>query len=289
MSTDRVAVERILDAVRRRAGLAVVDQAPLAGGMVADVRRLTLADGRTVVCKAAFGEQAHLDIEATMVRHLHAAHPRVVPEVIYADPELLVQTFMSGSHLTDAAATSLGEELAILHGRHADAFGFDGPTLNGWFLLPNGWSGDWVPFFRDQRLRYCADAAVANGTLHAGFRARVETLCERLGERLCEPTAPTLLHGDLWSANILADGDKITALLDPSVVYGHPELDLSHVVGQPYADAVFESYRRFHPIEKDFFELRAPVYQVYTAIMHVLYFGSRYEGWLDETLTRSGV
>ncbi|SDR68838.1 fructosamine kinase family protein [Actinopolymorpha singaporensis] len=289
MAEDRVAVERILDAVRHRAGLTVAGQVPLVGGMVADVRRLDLADGRTVVCKAAFGEQARLDIEATMVRHLHDAHPRIVPEVIYADPELLLQTFMPGVHLTGAAATSLGEELAILHGRHADAFGFDGPTLNGWFLLPNGWSSAWVPFFRDRRLRHCADAAVANGTLNVGFRARVERLCEQLGDRLTEPAAPTLLHGDLWSANILADGNKITGLLDPSVVYGHPELDLSHVVGQPYADAVFESYRRFHPIEKDFFEVRAPVYQVYTAIMHVLYFGRRYEHWLDETLTRSGV
>ncbi len=289
VTADRDAVERVLDAVRRRAGLAVVDQVPLVGGMVADVRRLTLADGRTVVCKAASGEQARLDIEATMVRHLHDAHPRVVPEVIYADPELLVQTFLPGSHLTDVAATSLGEELAVLHGQHADAFGFEGPTLNGWFVLPNGWFDDWVAFFRDQRLRYCADAAVANGTLSAGFRERVETLCERLGDLLDEPAAPTLLHGDLWTANILADGNKITGLLDPSVVYGHPELDLSHVAGQPYADDVFESYQRFHPIRADFLEVRAPVYQTYTAIMHVLYFGRRYEPWLDETLTRSGV
>jgi fructosamine-3-kinase len=287
--TDRDAVQRILDAVRQRAGLTVVGQVPLVGGMVADVRRLTLANGRVVVCKAASGEQAHLDIEATMVRHLHHAHPRVVPEVIYADPELLVQTFMPGSHLTDAAASSLGEELAVLHGQHADAFGFEAPTLNGWFVLPNGWSGDWVAFFGDQRLRYCADAAVANGTMNAVFRERVETLCGRLGDLLDEPAPPTLLHGDLWTANILADGNKITGLLDPSVVYGHPELDLSHIAGQPYADAVFRAYRRSHPIRKDFLEVRAPVYQTYTAIMHVLYFGRRYEAWLDDTLTRSGV
>ncbi|MET9023437.1 fructosamine kinase family protein [Actinopolymorpha sp. NPDC004070] len=289
MADDRDAVQRVLDAVRRRAGLNVVDQVSLAGGMVADVRRLTLADGRTVVCKAAYGEQARLDIEATMVRHLHDAHPTVVPEVIYADPELLVQTFLPGAHLTAAAATSLGEELAIVHGRHAEAFGFDGPTLNGWFVLPNGWSSTWVPFFRDQRLRHCADAAVTNGTLNAGFRARVETLCARLDDLLSEPAAPTLLHGDLWHANILADGHRVTGLLDPSVVYGHPELDLSNLVGQPYADAVFEAYQRFHPIDKDFVKVRAPIYQVYTAIMHVLYFGHRYERWLDDTLTRSGV
>lgn len=275
--------------VADRTGLVVVDSAELVGGMVAYVWRLGLADGRTVVGKAARGDRAHLDLEAAMLTTLHAACPSLVPEVIYADPELLLQTFMPGEHLADAAGPSLGRRLAELHGHTAAAYGFEEPTLNGWFVLPNGWSSSWVDFFRDRRLRYCADAAVANRTLSSSFRARIETLCERLPGLLTEPDQPSLLHGDLWRANILSVGQDVTALIDPSVLYGHPELDLSLIVDQPYTDRVLGAYRHHRTIDRDFIDVRAPIYRVYPAIMHVLYFGQRYEGWLDRTLSLSGV
>lgn len=275
--------------VRERTGLVVTGSAELVGGMAAYVWQLRLADGRTIVGKAARGDRAHLDIEAVMLTELHKACPSLVPEVIYADPELLLQTFMPGEHLRDAAAPSLGHRLADLHDHTAPAYGFGGPTLNGWFVLPNGWSSSWVDFFGDNRLRYCADAAVANRTLSVAFRNRIETLCQRLPTLLTEPDEPALLHGDLWRANVLSTGEDVTALIDPSVLYGHPELDLSLLVEQPYTDGVLDAYREHRPIDEDFLTVRAPIYRVYPAIMHVLYFGERYESWLDHTLDETGV
>ena len=61
---------------------------PLGGGCVGDVRLATLADGRHLVVKQA---DTGLDIEGMMLRHL-AAHDLPVPELIHAEPTLLVIT-----------------------------------------------------------------------------------------------------------------------------------------------------------------------------------------------------
>src|SRR3712207_7848333 len=43
---------------------------------------------------------------------------------------------------------------------------------------------------------------------------RVERLAGRLDEHLEEPERPSLVHGDVWTANVLARGDRIAAFLD---------------------------------------------------------------------------
>jgi fructosamine-3-kinase len=49
------------------------------------------------------------------------------------------------------------------------------------------------------------------------------------------------------------------------------------------------SYTRSRPLDEGFWETRMYVYAVYSALMHVYYFGKRYEPLLDRMLTRSGV
>jgi len=55
----------------------------------------------------------------------------------------------------------------------------------------------------------------------------VERVADRVRELADEPAAPALLHGDLWAGNVLTHGDRLTALLDPALYRGHPEVDLA--------------------------------------------------------------
>jgi fructosamine-3-kinase len=257
--------------------------------MIGRVVKVTLADGTPVVAKEAAGSGANFELEAAMVRHLGQTGIVPAPQVLHASSTLLLLEFMPGHHLTAAAEPALGTLIARLHEVTAPAFGFAGSTLNGSFVLPNDWHPAWIPFFRDCRLRYAADAAVANGTLTVAFRERIEGLCARLDGLLTEPDAPSLLHGDLWSANVLATGPEVTALIDPSVVYGHPELEIAYAPGMGGMGASFvDAYTRRRPLAAGFRETRRHVYLTYPAIMHVFYFGKRYEPWLDQCLTAVG-
>jgi fructosamine-3-kinase len=280
----------ILAAIECATGESAISALPLHGGMISDVRKVTFADGRVAVSKYWEGPDAHFDIEARMIECLRRPDVVPVPRVYFASKELLIQEFMPGSHLTAEAEAHAGETLARLHRIRGDAFGFEGATLNGWFEMPNGWWERWIPCFRDTRLGHCADAAVANGTLPAGLRARIEVLRERLGDLLVEPEYPTLIHGDVWSANVLATEGRVTALIDPSTHFGHPELDIANaVLIGGFGDRFTRAYLRHHPLDDGFWNSRMYVYATYSAIMHVFYFGQRYEPLLDRMLAKLGV
>jgi fructosamine-3-kinase len=279
----------VLTVIERMAGEHAISAIPLPGGMIADVRKVTLADGRVLVSKYRVGDDAHLDIEGRMIEHLGGSGIDCIPHVLFAAPELLLQEFMPGSHTTRLADASLGRLLARLHDVQGPAHGFDGPTLNGEFLLPNGWWTSWIDHFRQQRLIFAADAAVANGSLAATSRARIDVLSTRLDDLITEPPFASLMHGDVWASNVLAAGSDVIALLDPSTEYGNPELELSYAIGSGLGPEFVKAYTATRPIDEEFFTLRRWVYATYPAIMHVYYFGSRYEGRLDEALTRSGV
>jgi fructosamine-3-kinase len=280
----------ILAAIERATGATPIAATPLEGGMIGDVRRVTMADGSQVVSKYMEGPEARFDIEARMIEYLYRAGVAPIPRVLFASPELLLQEYMPGDHMTVAAEADTGALLARLHDVRGDAHGFDGETLNGSFPLPNGWWSDWVPCFRETRLAHCANAAVANGTLSVAYRARIATLEERLDTLLAEPRWPALMHGDIWGSNVLASGAQVTALIDPSTHYGHPELEIAYAVEiGGFGESFVRAYTRQHPLDDGFWSCRRYVYATYSAIMHVYYFGAGFEPLLDRMLTGAGV
>lgn len=275
--------------VMRVLGRQVTDSRPLAGGMTSDVRRIELDDGTVAVAKFSVAPDARLDLEAVMLRHLRDTGAVPVPEVYAANQHVLVMELMPGHHLGPSAEPHAGIFLAALHGVPGEYVGFETDTLNGGLVVPTPPSERWIPFFRDHRLLFAADAAAANGSLPASFRQRIETLASRLDDLLEEPALPTLLHGDVWAANVLAEGSHVTAFLDPALCYGHPELELAYAATfGGFGPPLFDSYEAHRPIAREFWTLRRHVYALYPALLHVYSFGDRFLPLLDSTLSRTG-
>lgn len=262
---------------------------PLTGGSIARVYRVDSPRG-VFVFKTADAPRTRLDIEAGMLRYLRVQTDLPVPEVIGSAPNWLVLTFLpGGSIFTRAAETHAAELIATLHAHTAPAFGFLDETLIGGLRQPNTRSAEWIPFFRDQRLRYMADEALRVGQLPEQMRIRIESLTYRLDDWLEEPDEPALIHGDLWTTNILADATHITGFLDPSLYYAHPEIELAFTTlfstfGAPF----FERYHALRPISPGFFEYRRDLYNLYPLLVHVRLFGGQYVGAVDQVLRRFG-
>lgn len=134
-----------------------------------------------------------------------------------------------------------------------------------------------------------ATDAAALGRLPVSFLGRLENLCARLDEWLVEPARPSLLHGDVWTTNVLAAGDRITGFVDPAIYYGHPEVELAFTTlfgtfGEPF----FSRYQEIRPLPPGFFETRRDIYNLYPLLVHVNLFGGGYVHTVESTLRRFG-
>lgn len=263
---------------------------PLHGGMVGQVFRADLPDGRVLVAKAS-GPDGTLDVEGYMLRCLAQHTSLPVPEVLYSEPSLLLMTFIEGSsHFSETAEYHAAELLAALHAVTAPAFGLERDTLIGPLRQPNPWSESWITFFRDHRLRSMARLAADSGQLPAPVLARIERLAGRLDGLLEEPEQPSLIHGDIWATNVLAAADRVTAFLDPAIYYAHPEMELAYItLFNTFGQAFFERYHALRPIEPGFFEARRDIYNLYPLLVHVRLFGGGYVGSVDRILRRFGI
>ena len=135
---------------------------------------------------------------------------------------------------------------AALHGITADAYGHERDTLIGSLDQPNPWTrelGGVLP--RAERLLYMARIAHDAGQVAGGGCAQVGGVGRASWKTFIgEPNPPALVHGDVWSANVLAKGHRITAFLDPALYHADPEIELSFIgLFNSFGAAFFERYR----------------------------------------------
>lgn len=287
MTTLEPALAHRLEAVL---GRAVRSALALAGGSTVPVLEVELSDGRRVLVKAG---PAPLALEAWMIGELRRQAAIPLPAVLHAEDDLLVLEWLPHDPGPPdiRAERHLAALLATLHTVRGPAFGYAKDTTIGRLAQPNPWTVSWIDFYRDARLLAMTRPALAEGTIDADLARRIERLAERLDRWLVEPAMPALLHGDVWTDNVLHRDGRVVGLIDPSIYYGHPEIELSYAtmfgtIGTPF----LERYAELVPgHDAAFLEIRAPIYRIYPLLVHVRYWDRRYAERIAATLDRLGL
>lgn len=269
-------------------GTEVRSATALHGGCVAEVWALQLADGRRVVAKVDGGTSPKLALEGRMLGDLAAHLP--VPEVLLSEPELLVMGFVPGRTSCSAQAEEHAADLlACLHDVTWEGYGFDYDTVIGGLHQPNPRTESWIDFFREQRLLFMAKEAHRAGRLPAASLRKVDRVAADLERWLPSPQRPGLIHGDVWSGNVLAEGERITAFLDPAIHFADPEIELAFItLFHCFGPRFFDRYAEHRPIAPGFFEERRDLYNLYPLLVHVRLFGGSYVGDVERILRRFG-
>jgi fructosamine-3-kinase len=238
---------------------AVVRTAPLHGGDIGEVVRAELADGRTVVVKSTSYDA---DLEAEGL-HALAEAGAPVPAVLDVQPHRLILEHVSGP----ADWATLGRSLAQVHRHTAERFGWHRDNVIGPLRQRNGWRDRWPEFHVEQRL------APYLGDLPSDLAARLERAMTGPLPRLLDHDAPaSLVHGDLWTGNVVAG----RWLIDPAVHHADREVDLAMLTlfGDAPA-ALHRAYAEAWPLDPGW-ERRRPALQLAPLLVHVRLFGGGY-------------
>jgi fructosamine-3-kinase len=140
----------------------------------------------------------------------------------------------------------------------------------------------WAHLFREAYDPIWAEAEKV-GHLPPKTRKQVARLHERLPQLLAHADRPRLLHGDLWSANILvnkSDADRkwhVSAILDPACRYGDVECELAYLELFHTVNGNFlRTYLGDKHLATDYHRVRKPIYHLYELLNHLQLFGPEY-------------
>ncbi len=262
----------MIDAERAAAllGEDIRSSTPLGGGDLSDVVRLQLVTGRTAIAKAGATALA----EAEMLRALVGAGVPA-PAVLAVSGDMLILQDLGTDAGLGAAWGDLGRVLRRLHQETGGAYGWHRNHAFGPVPIPNGPAASWPEFWVERRLQPSLDHLPPN------LARRIEGLCGGLADRLPSAPPPALLHGDLWTGNVIAAGGTVSGLIDPACYHGHAEVDLAMLTlfGAP-APAFWAEYGEVAPGLAE----RRPIYQLWPALVHVRLFGVTYLGLLERLL-----
>lgn len=180
---------------------------------------------------------------------------------------------------------NLGIGLAHLHLTESDRFGFEEDNYIASIPQKNNFNTNWVFFFIEQRLEPLLGKAYFDKLIPLEFLKKFQEIYPKI-ESLFPTEKPALLHGDLWSGNVLSNSSGEPCLIDPAIYFGHREMDLafSRLFGG-FDPQFYDAYESVFPLAPDF-DSRMSIYNLYPLLVHLNLFGSAYLPGIERIVNR---
>lgn len=257
----------------------------VAGGDINDACELTLTDGTRLFMKSNAGKtETFFAAEAAglsaIARTKTVGTPHLFCTGMDRKKPFLLMEFIERKSSIPAYWEVFAQDLAAMH--RADtadfvrggAYGFSSDNFIGSRDQRNTGYDSWPSFFRDCRLE--PQFRSASRYFSTVEHKIIDKLLERVEEILVEPEHPSLLHGDLWSGNVMTGNDGKAWLIDPAAYVGSAEADLAMTeLFGGFPRSFYEAYREAASLP-DGYEDRRDLYNLYHLLNHLNLFGRSY-------------
>lgn len=202
-----------------------------------------------------------------------------VPEVFsVSEFELELTHIINGSPVKNTSLnqmSDLGRGLARLHLIEQSQYGLDSDNYIGLNPQVNGLCDDWGEFFVSKRLGYQISLIVSQS-----IKNELLEVLDKVGGSLkqhlnASVSYPSLVHGDLWSGNVLFDETRVW-LIDPAVYHGDREVDLA--MTEMFGGFTEDFYRAYDDVfpRTNEYSVKKVIYNLYHYLNHYNLFGSSY-------------
>lgn len=259
---------------------------PVFGGEIGSSFQIQ-SKGKSYFCKI-YEESNHEAMVRSELDGLSALHDvgLSVPEVIdpiyeVAYSALLMEYIEIGVQNPKAG----GEAIANLHQVEGHSFGYSKRSFIGTKPIPNTLYSNWADFWWEYRIwpLYKEVFPEANDFIRKGMH-----WVERNRGTLFPNESPRLLHGDLWSGNFIYSQKMHPYFIDPSVYYGHREMDIGMMFLFGGFRNEFRVYQEIMPLAKGW-ESRLFWSQLYPLLVHWCLFGGTYAMRIEQGFKEKGI
>jgi protein-ribulosamine 3-kinase len=259
----------------------VSDIAPrsVGGGDISAAWRLQTTDGPLFLKTTKASGFDMFEAEADGLSALANANAVRVPQVRaltpFDDGSLIALEWLELGEASMKISSAFGQQLADLHRRTQEQFGWNRDNYLGLTQQPNGCADNWLDFYREQRLEHQLRLAAENGYSNELGPAGQKLLDNLDAFFVDYVPAASLLHGDLWGGNWSAvEGQAV--IYDPAVYYGDRETDLAMTrLFGGFSEEFYAAYDDSWPLH-DGYEHRIALYQLYHVLNHLNLFGAGY-------------
>lgn len=190
------------------------------------------------------------------------------------DQAILILEFIKSGYSSDTSWEQFAIDLANIHKSQSDQFGLDHNNFIGRLNQLNSYRSSWTDFYYENRIGIQLKMAIDEALIPSSYFKKNESMFNLMNAEI-PLEKPSLLHGDLWSGNLMFDEKGKPVFIDPAVYYGNREMDIAmmHLFGG--FSLGFEMYQNIFPLEKDWKD-RLKFYQLYYILVHVNLFGGHY-------------
>lgn len=217
--------------------------------------------------------------EANALQFLEKNTTFIIPKVIDCfstkTHQLLILQWVDRGKPNNNFWTLAGEKLAFMHQYSHPFFGWKEDNFIGYLKQTNACHSKWTPFYENNRLIPLSKELQKRGLFVNADMEKMEQLCERLINLIPEEK-PSLLHGDLWSGNIMPTVSSEPCLYDPAVYFGHREMDIAMtLLFGGFPDEFYDAYESVYPLSPNWKE-RTELMQLYSLLAHAVHFEGSY-------------
>ena len=255
---------------------------PVSGGCISEALKLEMDSGKIFFLKLNNSNPGDMFIkEAHGLNELYKANAIRIPKVIHFESAFILIEFIRQNNKAANFYEEFGRKFAELHKFHNVSFGFYENNFIGSNVQENipdkNEKNNWTEFYFNKRILFQLKLAEKNGHATKELITKINSLESKIENILSgSEEQPSLLHGDLWSGNYIADENGNACLIDPAVYYGHREADLAMTkLFGGFNSEFYLSYNEYFPLPPGY-NYRENIYKLYHILNHLNLFGRGY-------------